>query len=927
MSAFRFTVGSLLAFAGLCAAGTPEAEFFETNVRPSLVKNCYPCHTASALSGLRVDSREALLKGGNSGPAIVPGKPEESLLIQAVQRTHARFKMPPSAKMAEAEVASLVRWVKEGAVWPESESAATKTEASEYKITAEQRSFWAFQPVKKPPVPDTGESKWPRTAIDRFILARLQQEGLKPVGEASRAALIRRASFDLTGLPPTPEEVAEFVKDRSPDAFAKVVDRLLASPRYGERWARHWLDLARYSDGKLGASRDVPYPNAYRYRDWVIQAFNEDLPYDQFIKAQLAADLMNVPQRVKLLPALGFHALAPVEVAGVPVDDRVDVTSRVFLGLTAGCAQCHDHKFDPIPTKDYYSLLGVFKSSEIAEIPLAPKAEVDAYREAKKRVDQQQAQIDAFVEQQAEQIVELLIARTSDFLMASHRVNTAKIPVADAAREFQLDEETLGRWAEYLADRNKEHPYLVKWYEAVERKASPAELRVLADAFQQDVLAVHREKKAVDDRNYVKLGGAEGAKDNRKKQFTNLEFLPADKGYLWRDLASAPFSLVGDGINFDGGLYYYGRLPRRDPVSEEGVVATAASSGPHRIERFLNGLWKTHYDLMQSRLAQLKKDLPKPYPFLHGMKDAAKPANIRVHVRGEEANLGEEAPRRFFQVLCEGEPSPFSKGSGRLELAEAIASPTNPLTARVLVNRVWQLHFGNGIVRSTSNFGQLGERPTHPELLDYLAARLVENGWSIKALHREILLSSAYALSTELDPKNYAKDADNRLLWRFNPVQRLDAESLRDAMLAVSGMLDPQTGGPPMPLSLASNHRRTVYGTIARTKTDMMLSVFDFPNPNQTSEERAVTVGPLQRLFFLNSDFMLRCSEALAKRLTTEVPSSDGARIERAYQLLFSRTPTTSELQLGLDYLKSQQNAWPLYAQALMASAEFSSLH
>jgi mono/diheme cytochrome c family protein len=927
MSAVRFTVGYLLAFAGLCAGATPEAEFFETNIRPSLVKNCYACHTASALSGLRVDSREALLKGGNSGPAIVPGKPEESLLIQAVQRTHTRFKMPPTAKMPDAEVASLVRWVKEGAVWPESPVAATKQETSEYKITKEQRSFWAFQPVLKPAVPDAGESTWPRTPIDRFILARLRQEGLKPVKEASRSSLIRRVTFDLTGFPPTPEEVAAFENDPSPNAFAKVVDRLLASPRYGERWARHWLDLARYSDGKLGASHDVPYPNAYRYRDWVIQAFNEDLPYDQFIKAQLAADLMTVPQRDKLLPALGFHALAPVEVAGVPVDDRVDVTSRVFLGLTAGCAQCHDHKFDPIPTKDYYSLLGVFKSSEMTEIPLAPKTEVDAYREAKKRVDQQRAQVDAFVEHQAEQIVELLMARTSDFLMAAHKVSSAKVPVRDAAQKLELDEETLGRWVEYLADRNKEHPYLSKWYEAVERKAPEAELRALADAFQQDVLSVHRDKKAVDDRNYVKLGGAEGAKDSRKKQFTNLEFLPAEKGYLWRDLASAPFSLVGDGINFDGGLYYYGRLPKRDPVSEEGVVAASGSGGPHRIERFLNGLWKTHYDLMQSRLARMKSELPKPYPFLHGMRDKSQPGNIRVHVRGEETNLGEEAPRRFFQVLCDSEPPLFSKGSGRLELAEAIASPTNPLTARVMVNRVWQLHFGNGIVRSTGNFGQLGERPTHPELLDYLAARLVEAGWSIKALHREILLSSVYALSTEIDAGNYAKDADNRLLWRFNPVQRLDAESLRDAMLSVSGLLDATAGGPPTPLSLASNHRRTVYGTIARTKTDMMLSVFDFPNPNQTSEERAVTVGPLQRLFFLNSDFMLRCSEALAKRLAVEEPSGDGARIERAYRLLFSRAPTPSELQLGLDYLKSQQNAWPLYAQALMASAEFSSLH
>jgi mono/diheme cytochrome c family protein len=904
----------------------PESSsFFEANVQPILSKNCYACHADSQLGGLRLDSREGAMNGGKDGLAIVPGKPEESLLIQAVQRTHQRFKMPPAGKLKDEEIATLVEWVKQGAIWPEPAGTAQAIRSSEYLITPEQRAFWAFQPVRKPAIPEPIAKDWIRNPIDNFILSRLEKEGLKPVGFASKRALIRRATLDLIGIPPTPEEVEAFVADGSPDAFAKVVDLLLASPRYGERWARYWLDLARYSDGKIGPSRDTPYLNAFRYRDWVIEAFNEDLPYDLFIKAQLAADLLDRKDKDKLLPALGFHALAPTEVAGVPVDDRVDVTTRVFLALTTGCAQCHDHKFDPIPTKDYYSLLGVFKSSENTEIPLAPQAEVDRYKTMKLKVARQQAEIDKFIEQQSDQLVELFLARTADYLIAGRKVQQRSLMIDAAAREQNLDQETLQRWLTYLADPQKEHPFLKKWFELVRANAPMDQLKLAAEEFQKAALAVHAEKKAVDDRNYVKLGGAEGAKDTKKKQFTNLEFLPADKGYLWRDLASGPFMLVGDGITFDGGLYYYGKMPP-DYDSPDEAAPGGGRKRPHRIERFLHGMWKTHYELMQARLDALKKELPPQYPYLHGVREAAKPGNIRVRVRGEETNLGEEAPRRFLRIVSEGEPRLFRNGSGRLELAEAIASPTNPLTSRVLVNRIWQLHFGYGIVRTTSNLGQLGERPSHPDLLDYLASRLVESGWSTKALHREIMLSATYALSTEVRPENYAKDPENHLRWRANLVQRLDIEALRDSMLAVSGRLDFTPGGPPAPLSRPDNVRRTIYGTVARTKTDIMLSVFDFPNPNQTSEERAVTVGPLQRLFFLNSAFMLDCSQALADRLRKEASEGDEARIKRAYRLLYARTPTDAEVKLGMEFLKQGQQVWPQYTQALMASAEFSSV-
>jgi len=897
---------------------------FEAKVKPILSRNCYACHTTSELGGLRLDIRDRAMKGGHDGPAIIPGKPDESLLIQAVRRTHERFKMPPSSKLSDEDISILVDWVRQGATWPAENEGSAKPGASP-AITAEQRAFWAFRPVGKPALPAVRREDWARTPIDRFVLEKLERAGMQPGRMASKRSLIRRATFDLTGLPPTPEEVDAFLSDSSPGAFANVVDRLLASPSYGERWGRHWLDLARYSDGKIGPSRDAPYPHAYRYRDWVVQALNEDMPYDLFIKAQLAADLLDHPDKAKLLPALGFHALAPAEVAGVPVDDRVDVTTRVFLGLTTGCAQCHDHKFDPIPTKDYYSLLGVFRSSEYAEIPLASAGAVDRYRRHKKLVDEQRSRLDRFIEQQAEQLIELFSARTADYLMAAWKVQHDSLDASAVARDRRLDGETLERWIRYLAVPEKEHPFLNRWYDLARRNASEERMRAAAIEFQNAALSVSAEKKAVDDRNYVKLGGAEGAGNSKKKQFTNLEFLPPEKGYLWRDLASPPFLLVGDGIAFDGGLYYYGRLPRADD-SGEGPAESQSKEPRHRIERFLSGLWKEHYDSLVAELTALERTLPPPYPFLHALRDSANPANLRVHIRGDEANLGEEAPRRFLQVLNDGDPPRFKKGSGRLELAECIADAGNPLTGRVIVNRLWQLHFGQGIVRSTGNFGQLGDRPSHPELLDYLAARLVEGGWSLKKLHREMMLSATYSLSAERHPENDRKDPENRLLWRANVVPRLSVEALRDSMLAVSGRLDPSAGGPPAPLSDPGNRRRTIYGTVARTKTDMVLSVFDFPNPNQTAEERAVTVGPLQRLFLMNSRFMIDCAKALASRLQHEAPDGDAARIARAYQLLYARPPTNEEAALGLEFLKGDAQAWPDYAQALMAATEFSSI-
>ncbi|MBL8216987.1 MAG: PSD1 domain-containing protein [Bryobacterales bacterium] len=865
-------IGLLVFVVSVSLLDAKDAEFFETRIRPVLAKNCLACHAQTEMGGLRLDSRERAMRGGKSGAAIVAGKAEESLLFRAVQYGDAKLRMPPKAKLSENEIADLRAWIAGGAVWPEAGAQSG------------QRSFWSFQKVKAPELPAVKNREWVRTPIDRFVLARLEREGVEPAKVADKRALLRRVTFDLTGLPPTPEEVRAFLADESPRAFEAVVDRLLASPRYGERWARHWLDLARYSDGQQGARDDTPYANAYRYRDWVVESLNRDLPYDEFVKAQIAADLM--PGKAHL-PALGFQAI------GESDNDRVDVTTRVFLGLTVGCAQCHDHKYDPIPTRDYYSLLGVFKSSAADEHPLVEEKQVKEYKAAKQALADKQEELKQFLDRQTKQVVEILAAQTAEYLVAAWKGNAGA----------ELDGETFARWKRYLASSEKDHPYLKPWFEAVKRPGvTEREVRAAAIAMQTSIRTVLGEKKAIDDRNYVKLGGVEGMKDTGKVISTLVDALPIERFYFWRDVASAPYKI--EDMRFPGGVYYY---------------------GPKEVERFLDPRWKQYLETLRAEVKTLEKAVPPAYPFVHVMREAEKPANTRIAIRGDANNLGEEAPRRFLSVLCEGEPKAFAQGSGRLELANAIASAENPLTARVMVNRLWKHHFGEGLVRSTSNFGQLGDRPTHPELLDYLASRLVGSGWSLKALHREMLLSRVYQLASDEEPAaSAAKDSENRLLWRANVRERLDAESLRDSLLFVSGGLDGAVGGPAGPLS-HTFQRRTIYATVSRSQPDRTLAIFDFPDPNASAEQRTVTVGPMQRLFFMNSPFVANQAKALAERLGREA-NEDAARIRIAYERLYGRPATDEEVRLGLEFLGADGKPWPQYAQVLLSAAEFSAV-
>ncbi len=837
----------LLAASSLFAADP--AEFFEMRVRPVLARNCFGCHAASKLGGLDLSSRESALQGGKRGPALIPGDAGGSPMIRAI-RHDGDLKMPPNAKLPGNEVDDLTEWVRAGAVWP-----------GRVETKADPMSWWSLQPVRKPVPPKVKDATWAETPLDRFILAPLEAKGLTPAEAASKRTLVRRAYFDLTGLPPTQDEVDEFVADRRPDAWLKLVDRLLASRHYGERQGRYWLDIARYSDDRLNSTQDSPYENAWRYRDWVIGAFNDDMPYDLFLKAQIAGDQLNRPDRDKLVAGTGFFALSPEF-----QDDRVDVTARGFLGLTVACAQCHDHKFDPIPQKDYYALAGVFGNSAPNESPLAPEAEVKDYKKRKAAVDDKQREIDEFMARQARELAEIFAAQAGDYLKAARTGEAAG----------SLDPPTLERWRKYLARKDREHRYLDGW-----EKPDFDD-----DAFRTKLLAVIAEKHRVDKENVIRLGGNEA---RRNLAGADLLALPRDDYFLWRDLMSETKAPV---------FYYAGQDTRP----------------------YLKGVWAAHHDREAEELGRRRRAMPPAYAFYHVMKENEKLNNQRIRIRGQADNPGDEVPRAFLTALSGGAPKPF-QGGGRLELADAIASPSNPLTARVIANRIWQQHFGTALVSTPSNLGRLGGVPTHPELLDWLASRLMESGWSIKALHREIMLSRVYRAGSRRDENNFTADPTNSLYWRANR-RRLDVEPLRDTLLAVSGELDRAVGGPPVKLTESTNRRRTVYGFVSRRKLDGTLSLFDFPNPNSHSEQRFQTATPLQELFFLNSGFVRDRAAALGKRLA-DAGTSDVDRIRAAYRAVFARAAEPAEIAAGAEFLRSEpKDAWTRYAQALLSANE-----
>ena len=856
----RIVAALLVALAAAVAQPLPD-EFFESKIRPLLVEHCQPCHSTNPQAGLRLDSRDTILQGGRSGPAVVPGDPDASLLIRVISHTHERIKMPPNRKLIGRQIDDFRAWIQLGAPWPAPKPADLRS----VRITDSQRRFWAWQPI--PPS---------ASSIDQLVAARLAAAGLRPAPRADQRTLIRRLSFDLTGLPPKPEEVDAFLADRSPNAYAKLVDRLLASPAFGERWARHWLDIARYSeDDVLGLSQES-YANAWRYRDWVVEAFNRDLPYSMFVKAQLAADQLEVDSSFDLRGGLGFLGLGPWYYATAPPPqaraderhDRVDVVTRGFLGLTGACARCHDHKFDPITMRDYYALAGVFASTEYREIPLVPAAQVDAWDQQQQRLKDAEKALKDFAEQQSRSTAERLALDLNRYRDAAARREPAG-----------LDPALYQRFVDYLNRKKHDHSFL---------KTAPDLQALLAE-----VLA---EKNKIDAENEALLPKPKpGASKTRLPNgFTTYDdFCPGcdvatksierDRYMLWRDFYS-PWDVQKK----SGGVLMF-------PIEE--------------LPRYLAEPDRQKLAQLQADVASLKRALPERYAYLHTIGDKENPANLKIHLRGSPYNLGDEQPRRFLEVLG---GAPLTTGSGRLQLADAILA--QPITARVAANRIWGQLLGSYLVNTPSNFGRLGEKPSNPALLEHLAHRLVANGWSQKKLIREIVLSDTYQRSADGPAANATIDEGNKLYWRAHR-RRLDAEQTRDAVLAVAGSLDAKLGGPSIDLT-KDRTRRTLYGKISRFRLDPMLPLFDFPSPAITSEKRNVTLVPLQRLYFLNSSLVEDSAAALATR-------ADGS-ISTAYRLLFSRDATAAERASGEAFIAA--HGWPRYAQVLLATNEFTFL-
>jgi len=882
-------------------------EFFESKIRPILVDNCYHCHSHQSekvKGGLLLDTREGLLKGGDTGPAIKPGDLEQSLLIKAVRYTDHDLQMPPKNKKLPADqIAALEAWVKMGAPDPRVAAAGV---AAVQTIREKARSHWAFQPVRQPKVPDVKHKGWVRTPVDNFILAPLEAAHLLPSPQADKHTLIRRATFDLIGLPPTPEEVAAFEADKTPAAFAKVVDRLLASPRYGERWGRHWLDVARYADTKgYVFEEDRHYAYAYTYRDYVIRSFNQDLPYDQFIKEQIAADLLPGAADKPALAALGYLTLGRRFVNNINdiIDDRIDVVCRGMMGLTVGCARCHDHKFDPIPSRDYYSLYGVFASSmEPEQEPLLAmevpaKAREEYLAEHKKRVEER-----AKFKAEKERAMEAqLRSQAGDYLLAAYEAQRAgdKPDAEGAAHNHKLDADVLRRWMAGLEGWHTNQPAIfAPWFAfaALATNEFPARAKELAAQFSTNQNEAADATPAINPlvaRGFA--GDPPGAMKDVAERYGKV-FAEIDK--RWQEaLTNAP-------------------APRALPDAAEEALrqilyaADAPANVPHsEFDRLYDVPAGQKLRELQRHIEELDASSPGAPPRAMALVDRSDPHDTHVFIRGNSDNQGPEAPREFLEILSGPDRKPFQHGSGRLELAQAIASRDNPLTARVLVNRVWLHHFGSGLVATASDFGLRSEPPTHPELLDYLASRFMDEGWSIKNLHRLIMLSSAYQQSSENTPAFAKVDPNNQLLWRMNR-QRLEFEPMRDTLLAVSGKLDLTPGGHAVDIIDPASDRRTVYGYVDRQNLPDLFRTFDFASPDASSPRRFYTTVPQQALFLMNSPFVINQAKHLVERPDFKSASTDQQRLHLIYQWAYQRDPSREEIEWARQLLQTPTAAF-----------------
>ena len=821
--------------------------FFENRIRPVLVASCYDCHStkegAKLKGGLALDSRDGLLRGGESGPAIVPGSPEDSLLIDAIR--HDGLEMPPEKKLPEKVIADFVAWVKMGAPDPRE---GGKAPAARKEIDIEAgRQFWAFQLPKEVAAPTVKDKQWAKTDVDKFVLAALEKNKLKPVADADRRTWIRRVTLDLVGLIPTPAEIDAFVNDKSPQAAESVVDRLLASPQFGERWSRHWLDVARFAESN-GNTDNVSYPHAWRYRDYVIKAFNSDMPFDQFIREQLAGDLLpseNSKQRDELLIATGFLALGSKPRAQNNPDfqmdvvaEQIEVATTGFMALTVACARCHDHKFDPIPTREYYAMAGLFTSTESL--------------------------------------------------------------YSGGGGQGNGKQKNTG-FHQLIGDGN-----------AAEARAK-----------HETTLADLREQRVTLTQQLRKLGAVENNQPNKAQAKQNA------KKAAKQQAATKPDDMPAVEI----------KVPKDASPEEADKIKHLGEELRHCIDE----------------IKDLQANAPPTGELAMGVRDAKKLVDCQICIRGDSKNLGPSVPRGVVSVATIGElPKIDSKQSGRLELANWIASPNNPLTARVAANRVWQHLFGRGLVASVDNFGELGEKPSHPELLDQLALQFVRDGWSIKKLVRSLVLTRTYGLASTHVAASYEADPDNIFLWRHSP-HRMDSDQIRDAILAVSGQLDlePMTASivakspeevvqqgrlNPATFADAQPRNRSIYLPIVRNAMPEVLELFDAPDPSLVIGVRDVTTVPSQSLFLMNSEFLVQQSRHFSERLLAVGDLGDSARVSLAFRIALNRDPSAKESEASTEFVKRSESAietkekdkeqlrvraWAAFCQALLASAEF----
>ena len=890
-----------------------ETGFFESKIRPVLVENCYKCHSLGAekiKGGLTLDTRDGLLKGGDTGPGLIPGNPDKSLLITAVRYKDKDLQMPPSdKKLPDNVIADLEQWVRMGAPDPRTEGTSAK---AMYAADMEKaKKHWAYRPVAKPAVPSPDDAqRWAQNDLDRFILAAMQPKGLYPSKRADKVTLIRRATFDLHGLPPTMKEVEEFVSDESANAWPNLIDRLLASPRYGERWGRHWLDLAKYADtrGPQNQGRDNRYLWSYTYRDWVIRAFNEDLPYDQFLLCQIAGDKLNLSES-RDLAAMGFLTLGQRFNNNVNdiIDDRIDLIGKSTMGLTLACARCHDHKFDPIPTKDYYSLHGVFASStEPREGPvLLPIQDTPAYRNYLAQLHERGTALSNFVEKVERELVADMRSKIDDYLLGlhEHRKLTNGLPRGAFFQRKGLLPQLANQWADYLrARKDKHHPVWAPWFEfdALEDKDFTAKSKMVSAAI------------------YANTNKAKPINPHVAKLFVSPPASLAQVAARYSSLLNTTAK------QWDSTMASYEARKRTssdpgpepagfpDKTLEEIRSAAAGKASPlfvdeRVVQQFIQRDNRTRdsFNALQRAVNDVKASHPGSPPRGHVLTDNEKPRDSFVMVKGNPGTRGPVVPRQSPEIV-DARRQPFKNGSGRLEFAQAIVNKDNPLTARVMANRTWLHHFGAGLVATPDDFGVRSDAPTHPELLDWLAARFMADGWSLKRLHRLMMLSATYQQSSDENARFNQIDPDNRYYWQFTR-QRLDFEAMRDTILAIGGKLDTTMGGPGVPLEREPYPtRRTIYGYVDRTRVPNMSLAFDFASPDLTTGKRNQTIVPQQALFMMNSPLVVEQAKNLTLR--PDFKSAPGAqeKVKLLYKLIYQRTPSDVEMKLALDYIRGE---------------------